>query len=459
MTRLVKALWSWLHIDRLTGLTFIQQIQGTLFVPIIIWLVIRCLTPDEQGFYYTFGGVLAIQTLLELGFTQCILQFSSHECADLIWGRENQLEGAQGNIDRLKSLARLTLKWYAVAAILLYLILEVAGRFVFASKDTSTVVWRLPWHVCCAAACLTLVTQPVWAILDGAHQRAWAINGRTALSVIRSGMICFGLLSGWKLNALAVGLGVQALAGILAIILRWRRFLGQLLGGGPPAAQMSWYEEILPFQWRIALSWAAGYVIFFSLNPIVFNLSGPAAAGRFGMAFNIFQSVVAFSVSWVSSNYPRFGHFAARGQAEQLFVLWRTAAIRATVAAAAFSAAITLMVAVLIHSHSALAERLLPLAPMALLGVSAVTNTVIQTLAFYLRAHKREPFLALSLGNAAMVLVAVPLATQAFDGSGAATGFTISTVLTLPWALRVFTKFRRRLPELTMRGASEAGSP
>ena len=459
MDKLIKSIWTRLRIDRVTGFTFVQQAQGTLFVPIIIWLVVRYLTPDEQGFYYTFGGVLGLQTLLELGFTQCILQFSSHECADLAWNDQGWLEGNQHHVERLKSLARLTLKWYAVAALLLFLALEVAGKFIFAAKVAETVAWQLPWHLCCLAACVTLVAQPVWAILDGAHQREWAIKGRTALSIVRSAMICLGLLGGWKLGALAVGLGVQALAGLVVLFICWWKFLRQLYGGGPPSSRMSWREEILPFQWRIALSWTAGYVIFFSLNPIVFKLSGPVAAGRFGMTFNLFQTVAAFSGSWVSSNYPRFGHLAAKGEAEQLFSFWRGAAFRATIAAAVFSAMITLAVMALGYAGLPLAQRLLPPVAVALLGVSAVANTLIQALALYLRAHKREPFLSLSLGNAALILAVVPLATLRYGAPGAAAGFAICTVLTLPWALRIFATFRERLPLLDAKEACEPGLP
>jgi hypothetical protein len=97
-----------------------------------------------------------------------------------------------------------------------------------------------------------------------------------------------------------------------------------------------------------------------------------------------------------------------------------------------------------------IAARLLPPLAVALLGASAVANTLIGALAYYLRAHKREPFLSLSLANAVITLAVVPVATILYGGQGAAVGFAICTIVTLPWAFRAFGRFRREFRGPTM---------
>ena len=44
-----------------------------------IYFISLCLTGEEQGCYYTFGSILAIQVFFELGFTGIITQYVAHE--------------------------------------------------------------------------------------------------------------------------------------------------------------------------------------------------------------------------------------------------------------------------------------------------------------------------------------------------------------------------------------------
>ena len=48
-----------------------------------IYFISLCLTGEEQGYYYTFGSILAIQVFFELGFTGIITQYVAHEQAHL----------------------------------------------------------------------------------------------------------------------------------------------------------------------------------------------------------------------------------------------------------------------------------------------------------------------------------------------------------------------------------------
>src|SRR5262245_6362241 len=62
------------------------------------------LDPESQGYFYTFGNVLALQVFAELGLGTVLTQFASHESA------RSHDPGAQS---RLASLGRFALRWYA----------------------------------------------------------------------------------------------------------------------------------------------------------------------------------------------------------------------------------------------------------------------------------------------------------------------------------------------------------
>ena len=59
------------------------NIVSLLIGPLTTFLVAMRLSPDEQGFYYTFGSLAMLRTLAELGLGQAIIQFGSHEWAHL----------------------------------------------------------------------------------------------------------------------------------------------------------------------------------------------------------------------------------------------------------------------------------------------------------------------------------------------------------------------------------------
>lgn len=66
------------------------------------------LSKEEQGFYYTFGSIVALQVFFELGLTNILTQFIAHENAHIIWDGERICSGDQLHISRLAHLLRFT---------------------------------------------------------------------------------------------------------------------------------------------------------------------------------------------------------------------------------------------------------------------------------------------------------------------------------------------------------------
>ena len=62
--------------------TRVIQAAGGIITALFI---ARFLTGVEQGFYYTFSSILAIQTFFELGMNGIITQYVAHEVSHLQW--------------------------------------------------------------------------------------------------------------------------------------------------------------------------------------------------------------------------------------------------------------------------------------------------------------------------------------------------------------------------------------
>ena len=80
-------------LDRAVGFTVLARLWASSAGLVTVALIARFLSPAEQGYYYTFGSLVAMQMIFELGFSFVILQLASHERAQLSISTDNQISG------------------------------------------------------------------------------------------------------------------------------------------------------------------------------------------------------------------------------------------------------------------------------------------------------------------------------------------------------------------------------
>src|ERR1017187_1813739 len=158
-----------LGLDRAVGFTILARFWSGAAGILTVGLIARFLSPAEQGYYYTFGSLVAMQMIFELGFSFVILQLASHERARLSISADYEITGDPIAHARLASVIQKSVRWYSVAAVLLAVALVTAGFQFFSTHQHlgQTVAWRLPW--CCVALMATLTFQidPVLSFLEG----------------------------------------------------------------------------------------------------------------------------------------------------------------------------------------------------------------------------------------------------------------------------------------------------
>ena len=82
-----------LGLDRAVGFTVLARFWAGAAGLVTVLLIARFLTPAEQGYYYTFGSLVAMQMIFELGFSFVILQLASHERARLSISADYEITG------------------------------------------------------------------------------------------------------------------------------------------------------------------------------------------------------------------------------------------------------------------------------------------------------------------------------------------------------------------------------
>src|SRR6185312_4577425 len=179
-------------LDRAIAFTVSARVAQILGSAGTVLLILRYLTPVEQGYYYTLFSLVALQTVFELGLSFVILQMAAHECAHLTIGADGRIEGDPVAHARLASVLKKALRWYLVAGVVLFASLLPAGEYFF-SRHASTatpVAWHGPWMLAVVATAFLFVVSPFFSFLDGCGQ-VWQV-GR-----MRLGQAVLGVAMSW----------------------------------------------------------------------------------------------------------------------------------------------------------------------------------------------------------------------------------------------------------------------
>ncbi len=410
-----------------------------------VFLLPLWLSPTQQGYYFTFGSVLALQIFFELGLNQIVMQLVSHEVAHLIETADGRLAGEEAHLGRLSSLARLISRWYGVAALLFAVIGGIAGAIFFLQKGTEPLsVWLAIWIVLVSATAANLWLSPGLAVMEGCGKVGQVARLRLVQSVLGYAILWATLLSGGGLWATTVVPVVSALCTGY-----WLKAHGNMLHWLSSRAvdiknQLSWRKDVLPLQWRIALSWASGYLIFNLFTPMVFSHHGAVEAGRLGMALTVFSAISTIGMSWVNANAPNFTMHIARGERRELNALFKFV-VRRSIAVTTFMSFGVVSVAWLLASLGVpVMSRIASLGVLTCIALVTAANSMVFAAAVYMRAHREEPMLPVS------VVTGILTAVSAYFGSrmGVLPMVVIYAVITvclsLPWTAWLFRGYFKR---------------
>lgn len=440
---LVSRLRTLLGIDRAIAFTLMARLWASTAGLVSIALIARFLSQAEQGYYYLFGSIVALQIVFELGFSVVILQMASHERAHLTITPEGEISGSAISHQRLASVLQRSIKWYFTAAVLMTVSLLAIGIRFFQSNHPDTHIhWMLPWCLVVLASSLTFQLDPIFSFMEGCGYVPQVAQSRLGQSLAGSVLAWTALSLHHGLFAPALIIFGQAMVGAI-FVLRRRKLLLHLLQY-PAQENRITFGEVWPFQWRIAVSWISGYFLFQLFNPILFKYWGPVAAGQMGMTLTISGSLQALSIAWVSTKAAPFGQMVARKEYADLDRVFFRTLPQSTGLCVLGSLTVWLTIFFLHLHHSPYANRVVPLLPLALILVVTVLGQISVAQSIYLRAHKQEKFLTASVLGAICMGLSTFFLGRRFGILGMASGY-LATALIVGIGLGTWTflKYRR----------------
>jgi hypothetical protein len=429
--------------DRSTIIAVASRVIGISASLVTIILIGSRLSAIEQGYYYSFISLIGLSAFLELGFCLVITQFASHEWAHLKMAADGAVLGNPQALSRLGSLARLMSKWYGGVSLLFILFAGFAGFVFFSHKPQAEVAWRLPWLTLVVVEGLRLWLLPVLSLLEGCNQIARIYTFRLAQNLIGNACMWAAILLGGGLWVGPVFAFTSLLSMAALLIVYYRRFITSFIS--QYGEEISWREEILPMQWRLGVSGIATFFASSLFVPVMFKYHGPVIAGQMGMTWQIVGALLSVSGVWIQSQVPAFGMFVAKRDYPSLDRLILHVGIASTSLISLGAVGVLGGILLLTHLEMGLAVRLLPAKSASLFLAAAVAYHVAACGYAYIRAHKCEPLMPLSVLSSLLI----GFSTWWFGGlwgpMGAGTGYlTIIAAILLPGTILFTLRFRQQ---------------
>jgi hypothetical protein len=161
-----------LGLDAAVSYTLLARLLNILSSVGTVLLILRFLTPVEQGYYYALLSLTALQMIFELGFSFVILQLAAHEATLLTLRPNGRIDGDPIAHARLASVFQITAKWYLRASIALAALLIPLGIAFFSRKAGISIhaIWLGPWITAALALSLSFMLTPLFSFLEGCNQ-------------------------------------------------------------------------------------------------------------------------------------------------------------------------------------------------------------------------------------------------------------------------------------------------
>jgi hypothetical protein len=379
---------------------------GILAGPISLGLIVIKLDRIEQGIYFTMVSILGMQVFFELGFGLVAMQTVSHMTVDLRV-TDGLLIAEDSVKSKLGSFFRDVLKRYVFVSTLFAITMAIAGTWFLSRRDDiNGFNWKHAWFLATISYSLNFYCNIILSLLEGIGLLSQVALGRTIQNIVSLITLCCCLAFGLKLTSF----GVMHLASFVCIAswigIKHYKLLLDVLTYSGRGLSMSWIAEIWPFQWRIALSWVAGYIGSQAIVPIIFDKFGPEKAGQFGLTSSLMSAAASISLIWMTTKAPVFGRLIASRNFVELDDLY-TSAYKVTRIVALNSVVIIILtigwIQFILPKHGL---RFLPIHLLCCLGMTTFINVKISAQAVYLRSFKAEPFLLVSIINGLTLLAA-----------------------------------------------------
>jgi len=281
--------------------------------PVTFVLLAENLTETEQGLFFAFISLGALQILFEAGISTSLVQHLSSEKE--LFGRSDKYYG----------FLKIGFLWCSISALGLLCLAMAVSNYIFA--DFSPEDWWGSFFAYVLAVGVNLLFSFVYIVAEGEGDIEFVYRTRFLGALTSIFMLWFSLFSGFQLYTLAL----SQFGLLLPLVLNKKAwlFFVSCRGYGKVAVAPA-FGEIIGFQSRLAVVWITGYLYWHSPVLIIFKFVDPVYAGKFGLTFSLMNAVSQVGQGWVMTQRVLMGKLVTSGDEEGAHKLFNLRALVST---------------------------------------------------------------------------------------------------------------------------------
>ncbi len=421
-----------------------HRVWGVISGAVTIVLVPKCLTSEEQGYFYTMLSGIGLQVFFELGLSQLIVQIIASEASRNKGAQTDNIQLTYLDNDRIFLICQFLKKWYFCAAIAFASIGGYSGyRFMQSAVEAPNVKHNEIWCLVVTSVSINLWISHKFAILEGVGLITEVTRNKLIQSILGSTISWVTIMLGGGLWSLIVAPSVSAIISLIYLVQKGVILTKKTEFKNSGSFTREWYLNVFPLQCKIALSWISGYFIFNLLQLVAFKKFGSQEAGKLGLALSIFSAISTVGLSWVNVKYQRFVVCVTNRDYTTLNSLFNSVFLRSIIFVSVSSLFMAMLASQPFIRKLIFAGRIGDWKILIPLAFATIANSTIFALATYMRSFRVEPMLPVSIVSSVSIILAINIGAKVSLNFMVVLYSTIPVILSLPWTLYLFNRYRR----------------
>lgn len=398
-----------------TKLAHLSSKVANAFSQLVILLVVPvAFSIDDQGYYFLFASIIAMQYILELGSTQvfaikisALTKASRHEASDSTQNifKTDKMMQRQKSLRLIIDLAALL---FTIISLLFFVLSTIVAFFLIDPVNIkSGGSLLLTWVIYAFFAALSIKFNSFLMIAESLGFMAKSSKIR-ALTYLLSciGFVFFAILTNSLYSVIALPL--ISCASVL-MFLKSNTQLSSIFNRKRSDRKMllfSWWKKyIYPVQWRMAVSWICGYASFSLVNLFIFKSLGSESLAIYGFSASLFTGISQLAISPVMAILPNLSSLYAESKFNARFSIFKKSLLQAILIYTSSSLLLFITIIMFISRTSILEGRILNINNLLILAFSYLMYLVLSSVGLYLRTMGTEPLLRVSLITASLTSI------------------------------------------------------
>jgi O-antigen/teichoic acid export membrane protein len=167
------------------------------------------------------------------------------------------------------------------------------------------------------------------------------------------------------------------------------------------------YNQILPLQFKYALTFICSYLLTYLLVPSIYKFIGASEAGKFGLALSLIATINSIALNWINTKVPKLAFLVSKKNTfEHKNMFKKALKLGFIILIVLYLILIIAYFVIDLHYHSYLV-RLPDFTQFIYLILVGIIQYFISTLITYLRSFKEEPFIIVQIFNTIFVLLLI----------------------------------------------------